>query len=372
MIKNLIFVFVLSALIVSCNSNPEQTPEQTPDSELIGITKAQFEGEKMEMGAPLLTPFSELVSVTGTIIPGTNGQAQISLPWPGIIAKIYVKPGQIVTSGTAMFAISGNDFIDLQKDFAESSAIVSRLKSDYLRAKDLFDENIATQKEFAYAQSIYFAENAKYNALKIKLENLGLAIGKIETGEFYASYTVKAPISGFVSGIEVTIGQYIEPQQNIAEVIDAKSFQLKLSVFQENSHKIKAGQQVSFYLNGNKSVKYLATIYAVGKNIVPELKSVACYATIENPDAINLVNNQFIEGDVFSAVDSVLAVPQEAIINSDNDAYLLMYEKEENAIYYFKKFKVSTGRINNNYVELTGQLPTGKLLIKGLYNLQME
>jgi len=367
---NIILVFALSAIIVSCKSKPEQTDDN--DLGLIEITKAQFESEKMEIGEPLLYPFTDMVYFTGTIIPAANGQAQISLPIPGIIDKIHAKPGQNISKGSAMFEVSGSGFVDQQKDFAESSAIVSRLKSDYLRAKELFSENIATQKEFTYAESNYYAENAKYKALKIKLENMGLDVSKIEIGEFYPSYTIKSPINGFVSSIDATIGQYVEPQQNIAEIIDDKSFQLRLSVFEKNINKIKTGQTVEFYLNGNKSKKYKATINAVGKNILPETKSIECYAIIANPNNINIVNNQFVEGEVYTAVDSVLSVPEAAIINSENDAYLLIYEKEINSIYYFKRIKVNTGRKANNYVELTEQLPSKKLLINGVYNIQVE
>ena len=271
-----------------------------------------------------------------------------------------------------IFEVSGHGFIDLQKDFAESSAIVSRLKSDYLRAKELFKENIATQKDFTYVESNYFAENAKYKALKIKLKNAGLDVSKIEKGEFYSSYYITSPIKGFVASIDATIGQYVEPQQQVAEIIDDKSFQLRFSVFEKNINKIKTGQTVSFYLIGNKTEQYKATISSVGKTIMPASKSIDCYATIENTNNINLVSNQYVEGEVYTAVDSVISVPETAIIYSDNDPYLLAYEKEMNSIYYFKKIKVKTGRKANNYIELTEQLPANKLLINGIYNITIE
>ncbi len=116
----------------------------------------------------------------------------------------------------------------------------------------------------------------------------------------------------------------------------------------------------------------MATINAVGKNIMPETKSIECYAVIADPDNIHIVNNQFAEGGVYASIDSALAVPEAAIINSENDSYLLVYEKELNSMYYFKRIKVNTGRKANNYVELTEQLPSTKLLIHGVYNIQVE
>ena len=367
---NLIILFFLSLLFISCNKKTEQTSDTNPG--LIIITKAQFASEKMLIGEPVMSSFTDAVHVTGTIVPSVNGQAQISLALPGIINKIHYKPGQIISKGSVIFDVSGNEFVDQQKDFAESSAILSRLKSDYLRAKELYNDNIASQKDFTFAESNYYAENAKHKALKIKLENLGLDVSKIEKGEFYSFYVIKSPISGFVSSINASVGQYIEPQEKVAEIIDNKSFQLKLSIFEKNIDKIKTGQNLAFYLNGNKSVEYSATINAVGKTIQSESKSVECFATINHPASINIVSNQFFEGEVFTAVDSALSVPESAILTSENDSYVLIFEKEVDANYYFKKTKVNTGRKVNNYVELKDKLPSNKLLVNGIYNIQIE
>ncbi len=87
---------------------------------------------------------------------------------------------------------------------------------------------------------------------------------------------------------------------------------------------------------------------------------------------MQMVNNQFVEGVVYTKIDSVLAVPETAVVYAENNAYLLMYEKEEDTSFFFQKVKVTTGRIANNYIEITDQLPKGNLLVKGIYNIQIE
>jgi membrane fusion protein, heavy metal efflux system len=366
----IIIVLVFSMLVISCKDKTEQTVNN--DSGLIGITKAQFESEKMVFGEPELYPFSDKVHFTGAIVPSIDGQAQISLPLPGIIENILCKPTQMVSKGSVLFEISGHWFIDLQKDYSQSSALLSKLKGDYLRAKELYDQNIGTQKDFTAAESNYYAENAKHKALKTKLESMGLDVSKIENGEFFSSFPVKSPITGYISSINASVGQYIAPQQTIASLIDNNSFQLKLAIFEKEIHKIKIGQKVRFYLNANKSQKYQTKLNAIGKTIMPDTKSIECYAAIDRPGSINMVNNQFVEGEVFTSIDSVLAVPETAIIESENELYVLRYEKEDDSTYYFKKVKVKTGRKNNNYIELTEQLPSKKLLVNGTYNIVIE
>ncbi len=369
--KTKIFIaFIFSVVIISCKNETKKNFDK--DSDLVKISKAQFESEKMTIGEPKLYTFADKVYFTGTIIPTVNGQALISLPLPGIIDNIWCKPAQRINKGSVLFEVSGHWFIDLQKDYAESTAILFKLKTDYLRAKDLYNENISTQKEFSVAESNYYAENAKHKALKTKLESMGLDVAKIEKGDFYSSFPVKSPINGYISGITGSLGQYIDPQQTIAEIIDNNSFQLKLYIFEKDIDKIDNGQTVEFYLNANKTQKHQATINAIGKAMKFDSKSIECFAIIDKPENIHLVSNQFVEGEILATLDSVLAVPETAIINSENEQYVLMFEKEESETFYFSKIKVNTGREANNYIEIIGQKPIKKLLLTGTYNIVID
>jgi len=367
---NVIMFFVLSVFVISCKHKPEQKVDK--DSSLIEISKAQFESEKMVIGEMSLQHFADKVHFTGAIVPSISGQAKISLPIPGIIDKIRCKPAQRVTKGSVLFEISGRWFIDLQKDYAESSAILAKLQSDFKRAEELQEENIGTRKEYTAAKSSYYAENARYKALKKQLSSMGLDVTKIEAGAFHSSFPVKSPISGYVTSINVAVGQYVEPPQSIAEILDNHSFQLKLSIFEKGLQKIETGQMVEFYFNADKTHKYNATLSAIGKTIMSGSKSIECYAKIENINNINMVCNQFAEGDIFTTVDSIWAVPETAILESENNFYILLFEKEDNSAYYFKKEKINTGRKSNNYIELTEQLPSKKLLLSGIYNIIIE
>lgn len=367
---NVIIVFVLSVFVMSCKDNPQQKVEN--DSGLIEISKVQFESEKMIIGEPQFQLFADKVHFTGSIVPSIDGQARISLPLPGIIDNIRCNPTQRVKKGAVLFEISGHWFIDLQKDYAESSAILSKLESDYKRAKELHEENIGTQKEYTAAKSNFFAENARYKALQKQLISMGLDVVQIEAGTFYSSFPIKSPISGFVSNVNAAIGQYVEPQQTIVEIVDSNSFQLKLSVFARDLQKVESGQQVEFYFNGDKTQKYHAVLNAIGKTILPSSKSIQCYASIETPHNVNMVCNQFAEGEILTAVDSLWAIPETSVLESGNDFYILRYANEDDETYYFEKIKVNVGRKSNNYIELTEQMPLGKILLGGMYNVVIE
>ncbi len=369
--RNSVLILLISSVtLFSCKNKTAETTE--PESGLIEITKAQFQSENMKFGEPLLASFSDLVHFTGNIIPSVSGQAQISLPVQGLVTKIHCKPGQFVNKGGLLFDISGNEFVDMQKDFAESAALVNRLKIDFERAKELSNENIGAKKDLIFAESAYNVEMAKLNALVVKLQYIGLDVSKIEGGTFYPSYTLKAPVKGYVNRINATIGQYVQPAETIAEIVDIETFQLKISVFEKDIYKIEPGQNVEFQTTGNNAAKYAAKLISVGKSINENTMSIDCLAEIENLKNTRLVNGQFVEGEIIVASDTVLSLPQAAIITAENETFVLAFEKETDENIFLKKTDVKTGRINNGFIELTDFPGSKKLLVNGVYNIQIE
>lgn len=366
-------ILLFGALFFSCQHKSAETEEASEaTSELIQITKAQFNTEKMALGVPKLNPFFDKVYFTGIITPTKNGKAQISLPIPGIISNIYGKPGMKTTQGTPLLEVTGDALIDLQKDYAESSALLNRLKSDFERTKELIDENIGSKKEYTLTESKYLGEKARLNALKMKLEKVGLDVNRVQEGNFYKAYTLKAPIKGYLTTLSATIGQYIEPQQTIAEIIDTESFQIKLSVFEKDVSKLKPGQSIEFYSAGNKTIKYTAKLTSVGKAIMPDTRSIECFADIDPSESANFVNQQFIEGNVIVNSEMVLSLPESAVLFSDNEAYVLMFENETPENYFFSKAKITTGRRTESRLELTNVPLSEKILVSGVYNINID
>lgn len=65
-----------------------------------------------------------------------------------------------------------------------------------MNMKDLnhyFSENVGSEKELIFAESEYKATSARYSALKIKMQLLGLNTEKVENGSLYESYIIKSP-----------------------------------------------------------------------------------------------------------------------------------------------------------------------------------
>lgn len=370
---NLIFLTAIAGmLLVSCKSNPKNEDIPIDQGQLISISHEQFETGRMAFGKMQTMTFDETVKCSGYIVSKPGGSAKISTSVSGLLQKFYCTPGQRVNAGQKLFELSGNEFIELQRDFAESASQLKRITSEYKRIKSLNSENISTEKELVFAESEYNTATASYSALKMKIQLIGLDASNIENGDFYESFSLKSPLNGYVSDINLSLGQYADQQTVITEVFDVERFHLKLAVFEKDINKLDAGLKVKFRLLENINIDYYATIKSIGKNVDNDSKAIMCYADIDDIQKANFVNNAFIEALIITKQDTVNSIAEEAVIKSGGNNYLLVLSKEENDRYLLARVKVEIGRIFNGYAEILNQTSFPEILTNGAYNIPLD
>jgi len=375
--KRLFLIPAVFAMVVFLTSGcGQQAPNEESATEesgqFIQISHQQFENQKMEIGEVTIQLFEDAVKCNGFIAAPPNGIAQMSAPLAGIIATINCAPGDMVKKGQVLCTLSSNEFIVLQQEFAESSASLKRLKADYERSKALYNEKIGAEKDFLATESEYKAMLAKFQSLKLRLELLNLATGKIESGEFYATFPVLAPIGGNITSHDISLGQFIEQQKILFEIIDVSRAQLQLAVFENQIGKIKAGQKIIFNSSGSPDQLYDATLVSIGKTINPESRSIQCIAKINNPASTNFINHSYIEASIITEATEARALPTDAIVKAEGKYFVFVVQKTENQNYFLQKVQVNPGRISDKFTEIIDGETLKSVVISGVYNLPTE
>lgn len=363
-VKLIVFYCLGILLTWSCKGTKEAPGVE---NSLIEITEKQFATGGMSLGGVEPKSFENIVKSTGTIIPLPGGKAMAGTPLPGIVSKVLCHNGEVVQKNQPLLAISGTEVIDIQKEYAEAAAMYHRQKNEYERAKALYRETVTSEKDFVVSESNYLSALAVYTATKLKVKSLGFETEQIESGDFYEFFTIKSPIEGYVSGLDLSIGQYIEPQTVLAEITNPGKVQLKLSVFSGDVSKLKAGQMVRFKtLDAAGASK--ARISAVGASVDANSKTILCYADVEKNQAVRFVAGGYTEAEIVTTSAVSAALPTEAIIKTETGNTVLVLDKQEKGNYYFRKTEINTGRQNNGYTEILGEL-SGRILTSGAYNI---
>lgn len=367
-IKHFLLFATSIVIMFACGSKNQEANEQ--ESNLVEITSQQFATDSMQLGEIETRTFESTVKCNGSIVPLPNGIAKANAPVSGVIKNIYCHNGQSVDKNQVLLEIAGNEIIDIQKEFAEASANYKLLKSEYERIKSLYSEQVTSEKEFLIAESEFKASMARYNGLKMKIDAIGFSIAKIENGEFYTSYSVIAPIKGHISRLKASIGSYIDSQFELIEIIDPSMFQVKLLVFASDITNLKKGQTVRYKSVSTNNV-YFATITSIGVQLDNDTKSIECFASTTDKKLTNPIANEFVEAEIVTSIDTVNALPTNAIIKSENDFFILVLNKQAEGKYLFNKVEVKTGRQHKRYTEINNPVDGRSILISGVYNITL-
>ncbi len=365
-------IYSLMTLIsAGCGNSSDGNAEGENDQgQLIVITRQQIDSEGIESGELTTHIFEDRISCNGYVVAPPNGMALISTPVAGIVESINCSLGAFIRKGDVLCSLSSNELMIIQQDFAETSAKLGQLKADYERSKTLLNEKIGAEKDFLAIESEYKGMTAKYNTLKSRLELLGLDSGKIIEGKIFSAFPVVAPITGFVTDMNLLLGQFIEQQQRLIEITNVDQLQLQLSVFEDDISKLSLGQQVLFNSLGEPSLIHTAELISIGKAIDQDSRAIQCRAKIKKENGVIFINRAYIEASVITNQSEAKSLPNDAIIKSDKEYYVFAVEKSENDALYLRKVKVDVGRISGGYTEIVGDDITGKILVKGIYNLQ--
>jgi|LGVF01.1.fsa_nt_gb cobalt-zinc-cadmium efflux system membrane fusion protein len=363
---------VLLNLSCSNETSIENGEVKKVESSFIEISESQFKAENMELGDVQTMNFRKEVACNGYITASRNGIASVNSHITGIVETIDFSIGDYVKKGQVLLSLSSNDFISLQEEFTITASRLKVTKSNYERSKKLFNDKVSSEKEFNEVESEYRSMMARYNSLKKRLEILKLNVGRIERGSLYHSLPIFSPINGYITSRNVVLGQYIDSKERLMEIVNNKKLQLKLSVFEKDVNEIMVGQKVDFSLVDKFDETYFAKISTVGKAIDEQSKTIQCIAKIDGLDNHDFVNKSFVNAKIVVDNSEVKALSDQAIINLGKDKYVLMLDKIEGGIYFFKKVKVSLGSTSRGFVEVTSDIELKNVLVKGVYNIGLD
>lgn len=366
---SLIYIIPLLFTTGCTNSPVSENEVKAEEDNLIQISADQFNSNNLKVGELTTQLFEEFVTCNGYIKASPSGMAQLSTQISGIVESINCAPGDYVKKGEVLCSLSSTELIVLQQGFAETSANLKRLKADWERSKALYDEKIGAEKDYISIENEYKIELAKHQSLKLRLELLNLDVSKIENGELYSSLSILAPISGYVTSQNIILGEFIEIQKNLLEIVDINQLQLQLAVFENNIRNVKVGQNIQFYSLGEKRALYNATLISIGKTIDKETKTIQCLAKIENSETFNKINNTYIEAKIIVAQMEAKALPNEAILISGNDYYVLVIDKSDDQNYYLRKANVKIGQRSKGYTEIIDGDGLTNVITQGVYNI---
>jgi cobalt-zinc-cadmium efflux system membrane fusion protein len=240
------------------------------------------------------------------------------------------------------------------------------LEADYSRQKGLNESKTVSDKVYQAAKSDFETQKYLTKSLSEKLKLIGLDPASLNEDNISRSINFYAPISGYVTKVNVNIGKYVSPTDILFEIVDPSDLHLRLTVLDNDAASLQIGNTVSFYANNNVNEKYIAHIAVITPNITEESTTdVHCHLVNEK---IKLFPGTFVNAEVSLNNAKVKALPEEAIVKWQNKDYV--FAKKTDLSY--KLILVETGLQSKGYIEIKTELGNQQIVIKNAFTLLMK
>ncbi|MCF6181356.1 efflux RND transporter periplasmic adaptor subunit [Lutibacter sp.] len=364
-----IIVLLLSIITISCNTSKTEEATVNPikeDNNLVEITSSQFENSKMKLGKISKQLFTESIKTNGYIdVPPAN-RAKVSAIIGGYVKKSPLLVGDKVKKGQLLLTIENPDFIEIQQNYLEVSEKLTYLKSEYNRQKTLFKEKITSQKKYLKAESDYKSALASLNGLSQKLKMININPLNVKAGKITSIAPIYAPIGGSVTAVYTNVGEFMNASDVLLEIINNEHKHLELIVFEKEILKIREKQPILFKIPESSTKKYKAEVYLVGKSI-DKNRTVRVHGHLEDED-VPFIVGMFVEAEIITNSVQKQALPIEAVLEKDNEYFVLVLKEKKNKVYQFEKVKINVGIKNENGIEIIGKnLENKQILMKGAF-----
>ncbi len=377
--KNILFIAIFAlAGLYSCSSQPGKDKKSEPEKEQAKtnqnsffISEKQLKDSGMELAKIKTDTFHYEVSAQGYLDVPPSNKAIISSFMPGKAENVHLLSGDFVKKGELLLDISNPQFLLMQQNYLKSKEDLNYLKKEYERQKSLAADSISSQKKLQQSRNAYLNTLANYTTLRQQLMLLHFNIKEIEKGNFSALSPVYAPISGYITRLNITRGSHINPSDVIMEIIDDSHIHLELKVFEKDVLKLQKGQPIEFSIPDMGTEIFHGYVHLIGKKIDPESRTVLVHGHLSGNHP-TFVTGMYVEAKILTGSFQGLAVPTTAIIKQEENYFILRLVKQDKNGYKFEKVQVIPGLVKGNKTQVKGNrtLKPGQVILgKGAFFL---
>lgn len=324
----------------------------------VELTAEQYANGKFALGKVAPWQSGAKVRANGVVEVPPENLAMVSPLWGGFVREMTLLQGHKVAKGQTLFTLENPEFVEMQQQFLEAKGSLAYLKADYEIQQQLAGEKIAAQKTYLKAESDYRNTVARYEALKKKLSMMGISPDAVSPENLRSTIAIPSPISGYVTEIHATRGQYLHPSDVAIGIANTDHIHLELGVYEKDVPKLREKQVIQFHLPDDPGHKYEAFIHLIGKTVEPEKRTVNVHGHLKDEGQSPLFTpGMYVEAEILTGADENVSstrvgLPESAVVKLE-DGYAVLVKKASAAgKYIFQPVEVKVGATVGGQIEI--------------------
>jgi cobalt-zinc-cadmium efflux system membrane fusion protein len=300
---------IATAVAVSCNRPQAATPKEngTLDSIIRTVTTAPVTVENE----------TESTKLNGKIQANEDHQSKVYALASGKIKSVNVALGDKVQKGQTLAVLQSMEVAGNSNDLALAEANVALTKKNLESTKDLYDGNLATERDYMNAKVDYNKALSELNRAK-EVQAI--------TGGKNATYELKAPLTGYVTERNITGNSEVRQDNSnpLFTVADLSSVWVIANVYESDINKIHTGDEVTVTTLANPNKPYTGKIDKIYNVLDPATRTMKVRISMANPNA-ELMPEMFVTVKVnVQPTAQMLSIPAQAIVMDDSKNFVIL------------------------------------------------
>lgn len=371
MIPRILIAIVFISLLAQCKEASPAAEAATTDTvqvqeDIVTLTPVQADNAGIVTAKATVRSMHTTLQVSGVVDVPPQNIVSISIPLGGYVKKATLLPGTKVNKGAVLATLEDQQYIQLQQDYLTAKSRLAFAQADFTRQEGLNATKAVSDKIYQQARSEFESQQILLRSLAEKLRLIGINPEMLNESNISRSIHLYAPISGYVSKVNVNTGKYVSPTDVLFELISPDDLHLSLTVFENNAASLAIGQKITCYTNSAPEKKYAATISLITPS-VDEERAVEVHCHLAH-GIQGLMPGMFMNAAIELNNAQVTAVPEEAVVKWNNQYYVF----GEAGSNQYKLLPVETGITTDGFIEIKSGLPGYNIVVKNAYTLLMK
>jgi RND family efflux transporter MFP subunit len=295
-------------------------------------------------------PFPHVINAIGTVSPRPDRYAALAPPGPTRVARIFVVAGQRVGEGDPLVEFERAPF-----DAAAQSAAAALANAEraYARAVRLVQAGILAQKDSGQAAADLAAAQATAVTAR-RAQQLA---------------TLRAPLTGVVTGMRAVLGASVDANQALVEVADPAALDVVFNVSPAEAGRIHTGDTVNV-TGGDASAAELlgpGVVTSIAAAVDSVSRAVAVRARLARPTRALRIGESLVGRIVTGVNPRAVTVPVEALV-PEGDGFRV-FVVDSAGIAHARA--VTVGARSETLVEIVTGLAAGETVVTtGAYGVE--
>lgn len=347
-------VWGAALLLFSCSGKtekPDNSEQPAIPEAAISLSAGQMEYLGLATGSLQMRTLHESVLANGYIEAPPQNRALVNPLISGHISTVRVIVGDRVKTGQVLAEMQSLEYIDMQRDYLDLKARADFSKRDLERQKVLNQEDAVSQRRLQEAESSWQSTRAQYMGLREKLRLIGTDLEALDRGEVQRLVLLRSPIGGSVRRLEVVPGQYVEPHQNLFEILNTDHLHVQLNLFEKDLIRVHRGQKVMFSIASLGDQRFEGEVYQVGQNLDPDRRTAEVHVHFDEKAAPFEVG-MYLQAEIRVEENEKPCLPLEAVVYADGRSRVFVKIGHQGDVSEFTVREVSTGQQSDDWIEI--------------------